>query len=107
MLPQEIYESCNRKNLTDASVYENLNAYTRGDISFSRLVEILNEANTSYLVTVTNLDLALRMVGMTFDKKSLAKFIEVFYLLESKGDGVTIMDICEMQAKLTACCSYE
>jgi hypothetical protein len=48
-------------------------------------------------VTVTNLDLALRMVGITFDKKTIDKIIDLVELLEEKGDEVTIKDICSIQ----------
>lgn len=49
-------------------------------------------------VTVTNLDLALRMVGITFDHKTIDKIIDLVELIEEKGDEVSIKDICELQA---------
>ncbi len=48
-------------------------------------------------VTVHNLDLALRMVGITFDHKTIDKIIDLVELLEQKGDNVNIKDICELQ----------
>lgn len=49
-------------------------------------------------VTVTNLDLSLRMVGITFDKKTIDKIIDLVELLEEKGDNTSINDICDLQA---------
>ena len=50
-------------------------------------------------VTVTNLDLALRMVGFSFDKKTIDKIIDLVELLENKGDDTSIKDICKLQAE--------
>ena len=50
-------------------------------------------------VTVTNLDLALRMVGISFDKKTIDKIIDLVELLENKGDDTSIKDICELQVE--------
>jgi hypothetical protein len=49
-------------------------------------------------VTVTNLDLALRMVGIIFDHKTIDKIIDLVELIEEKGDDSSIKDICELQA---------
>lgn len=49
-------------------------------------------------VTVTNLDLALRMVGITFDKRTIDRIIDLVELIESKGYETSIMDICQLQA---------
>lgn len=49
-------------------------------------------------VTVTNLDTALRMVGITFDHKTIDKIIDLVELIEEKGDDVRIKDILELQA---------
>lgn len=49
-------------------------------------------------VTVTNLDLALRMVGITFDHKTIDKIIDLVELIEEKGDEASIKDICELQS---------
>ena len=50
-------------------------------------------------VTVTNLDLALRMVGISFDKKTIDKIIDLVELLENKGDDTSIKDICELKVE--------
>jgi len=50
-------------------------------------------------VTVTNLDLALRMVGISFDKKTIDKIIDLVELLENKGDDTSIKDIYELQVE--------
>lgn len=50
-------------------------------------------------VTVTNLDLALRMVGISIDKETIDKIIDIVELLEIKGDDTSIKDICELQAE--------
>jgi hypothetical protein len=47
-------------------------------------------------VTVTNLDLALRMVGISFDKKTIDKIIDLVELLEIKGSNATIGDTEEL-----------
>lgn len=49
-------------------------------------------------VTVINLDLALRMVGITFDHKTIDKIIDLVELIEDKGDETSIKDICELQS---------
>lgn len=48
-------------------------------------------------VTVTNLDLALRMIGIIFDEKTIDKIIDLVDLLENKGSDVSIQDICDLQ----------
>lgn len=48
-------------------------------------------------VTVTNLDIALRMCDINIDKKLLDKIIDVVELIEQKGDNVSIKDTCELQ----------
>jgi hypothetical protein len=48
-------------------------------------------------VTTTNLDLALRMVGISFDKNIIDKIIDLVELLEKKGDDTTIQDIFLLQ----------
>ena len=50
-------------------------------------------------VTVTNLDLALRMVGISIDEETIDKIIDIVELLESKGDNTSIKDICELQTE--------
>jgi hypothetical protein len=47
---------------------------------------------------VTNLDLALRMVGISFDKKTIGKIIDLVELIEDKGGLVSIKDVCELQS---------
>jgi hypothetical protein len=49
-------------------------------------------------VTVNNLDLALRMVGISFDKKTIGKIIDLVELIEDKGGLVSIKDVCELQS---------
>lgn len=49
-------------------------------------------------VTVVNLDAALRMVGITFDHKTIDKIIDLVELIEEKGDDVSIKDIITLQA---------
>lgn len=48
-------------------------------------------------VTVEILDVALRMVGITFDHKTIDKIIDLVELIEDKGGGVTIEDICDLK----------
>ena len=50
-------------------------------------------------MTVTNLDVALRMVGISIDKETIDKIIDIVELLETKGDDTSIKDICELQAE--------
>ena len=49
-------------------------------------------------VTVTNLDIALRMCGIEINKSILDKIIDLVELIESKGDDVTIKDICSLKS---------
>ena len=57
----------------------------------------MNEQKGIDKVTVTNLDVALRMVGMAFEPKVIDKIIDLVALIEMKGNGVTIEDICELK----------
>jgi hypothetical protein len=52
-------------------------------------------------VTVTNLDIALRMCGIEISKSIIDKIIDLVELLEEKGDLVTIEDICKLQGKVS------
>jgi hypothetical protein len=49
-------------------------------------------------VTVTNLDIALRMCKIQVCPDLLDKIIDLVELIEEKGDDVTIKDICALQA---------
>jgi len=55
-------------------------------------------------VTTTNLDLALRMVGISFDLNTIDKIIDLVELIESKGDDTSIMDICKLQSEWSNGC---
>jgi len=71
-------------------------------ISATYVVDLLEEYARSKekainKVTVQNLDVALRMVGITFDHKTIDKIIYLVELIEMKGNGVTIEDICELK----------
>ncbi len=55
-------------------------------------------------VTTTNLDLALRMVGISFDLGTIDKIIDLVELIESKGDDTSIMDICKLQSEWSNGC---
>jgi len=48
-------------------------------------------------VTVTNLDIALRMCNIQIHKSIVDKIIDLVELIEDKGDDVSIRDICELQ----------
>lgn len=48
-------------------------------------------------VTVTNLDLSLRMVGIHLSKTTIDKIIDLVELIEEKGDNVSIKDITTLQ----------
>lgn len=48
-------------------------------------------------VTVTNLDLALRMCNIHINAEVLDMIIDLVELIEEKGDDVTISDICKQQ----------
>ena len=50
-------------------------------------------------VTVTNLDIALRMCEIQLDEELINKIIDLVELLEVKSDEVSIFDICVLQAK--------
>lgn len=44
-------------------------------------------------VTTTNLDLAFRMVGISCDKDTVDKIIDLVELIESKGDDTSMKDV--------------
>ena len=44
-------------------------------------------------VTTDRLDLALRMVGITFDHRTIDKIIDIVELIEEKGGETSIQDI--------------
>lgn len=48
-------------------------------------------------VTVTNLDIALRMCNIQLDKTLIDQIIDLVELIEDKGDDTSIKDICELQ----------
>jgi len=48
-------------------------------------------------VTVTNLDLAFRMVGISCDKETVDKIIDLVELIESKGDDTSMKDVIELK----------
>ncbi len=48
-------------------------------------------------VTIKNLDIALRMVGIQLDVNIIDKVIDLVELIENKGDDVTIKDIVSLQ----------
>lgn len=50
-------------------------------------------------VTVTNLDISLRMVGIRLDRDLIDKIIDLVELIEDKGDLVTIRDITYLQSE--------
>ena len=50
-------------------------------------------------VTVANLDIALRRVGITLDHKTIDIIIDMVELIETKGDNTSIDDICALQWK--------
>lgn len=49
-------------------------------------------------VTVTNLELSLRMINIEIRKETISKIIDLVELIEEKGDDTSIKDICELQA---------
>ena len=48
-------------------------------------------------VTVTNLDIALRMCHLNVDRVLLDRIIDIIELIENKGDNVSIRDIVKLQ----------
>ncbi len=49
-------------------------------------------------VTTTNLDIALRMVGIEINKVIIDKIIDIVELIENKGSETSIKDVCELEA---------
>lgn len=49
-------------------------------------------------VTVTNLDIALRMCNIQLNKSIIDKILDLVELIEERGDAVTIADVCRLQA---------
>ena len=67
-------------------------------------VERLEEVNIKAIeklpidkVTIKNLDIALRAVGIQLDINIIDKVIDLVELIENKGDDVTIKDIVSLQ----------
>lgn len=50
-------------------------------------------------VTVTNLDIALRMCNFKLDRVLIDRIICLVRLIEDKGDKLRKMDICKLQAE--------
>lgn len=50
-------------------------------------------------VTITNLDVTLRLVGIEIDQYILDKIIDIVELLEIKGDDTTLKDISELECE--------
>ena len=50
-------------------------------------------------VTVTNLDLAFRMVGISCDRETVDRIIDLVELIESKGDDTSMKNVIDLQAK--------
>ena len=50
-------------------------------------------------VTVTNLDIALRMCNIQLDKTLIDRIIDIVELIEDKGDDTSIKDICQLQSE--------
>lgn len=57
------------------------------------------KANPIDKVTVTNLDIALRMCNIGLSRELIDKIIDLVELIEDKGDDTTIKDICKLQAE--------
>lgn len=62
--------------------------------------KIKKDINSSLIdkVTVTNLDLALRMCDIHLAKSIINKIIDLVELIENKGDNASMKDICELQS---------
>jgi hypothetical protein len=83
---------------------KDLSIFTRNNIA-SVMEEYLNEAILRTRadkplinkVTVTNLDIALRMCSIQIDKPLIDKIIDLVELIEGRGDDVSIKDICGLQ----------
>jgi len=71
--------------------------------STTRKTKALNKANVSSRlidkVTVTNLDIALRMCQIQLSRELIDRIIDLVELIEDKGDDTTIKDICALQAE--------
>jgi len=48
-------------------------------------------------VTVQNLDVALRMVGIDLNNNLIDKIIDLVELIEEKGDNTTMKDVFKLQ----------
>ena len=74
---------------TEKSINEAEGNGVLGDVS-SRLID---------KVTVTNLDVALRMCNIQLDKTLIDRIIDLVKLIEDKGDDTSIKDICQLQSE--------
>jgi len=50
-------------------------------------------------VTIEYLDLVLRMCNIQLHRDLIDKIIDCVELIEDKGEEVTLMDVCKMQAE--------
>lgn len=50
-------------------------------------------------VTVTNLDIALRMCHIQLNRELIDRIIDLVELIEDKGDQTTIWDVCKLKAE--------
>lgn len=50
-------------------------------------------------VTIQNLDISLRMVGIDLSIITIDKIIDLFELLMIKGDGTTVKDISKLSSE--------
>ena len=50
-------------------------------------------------LSTDNLDIALRMVGITLNRSIIDKIIGLVELLQTKGSDTSIKDVCELQEK--------
>ncbi len=74
-------------------------------VDYSEMAQIMVEYSKSVnprlidKVTVENVDLALRMIGITCDHKTIDNIIDLVELIEDKGDDTSIKDICRLQSE--------
>ena len=63
--------------------------------------EVLADVSSRLIdkVTVTNLDIALRMCNIQLDKTLIDRIIDLVELIEDKGDDTSIKDICQLQSE--------
>ena len=85
-------------------LYADRDCYSRGkiiELAKQHFKEVMDEGKSIDKVTPTNLDIALRIVGIQISKDLLDNIIDLVELIEDKGGEATLKDVLKLQSKWT------